>query len=68
MNAIGITPNKVCGASGRTGTVKRLDEGQAMQLREALVRLLTPVVAKEFQRLKNEANLPHLRLVAAQQD
>lgn len=68
MDAIGISPEKVACASARTGSVKRLTETQAVQLRHALDRLLTPVVAKEFQRLKKEANLPHVRLVATQQD
>ena len=68
MDAIGITPDKVCCASGRTGAVKRLDEAQAMQLREALDRLLTPVVDNEFKRLTNLGALPHLRLVATDQD
>ncbi|WP_244670959.1 hypothetical protein [Pseudomonas sp. RtIB026] len=68
MDAIGISHEKVACASARTGSVKRLTEAQAIQLRHALDRLLTPVVAKEFQRLKKEANLPHLRLVAAEQD
>lgn len=68
MDVIGISPEKVACASARTGSVKRLTEAQAQQLRHALDRLLTPVVAKEFQRLKKEANLPHLHLVAAQQD
>lgn len=68
MDAIGIAPEKVACASARTGTVKRLTETQALQLRHALDRLLTPVVAKEFQRLKKEASLPHLSLVEAQQD
>jgi hypothetical protein len=65
MDAIGIAPEKVACASARTGSVKRLTDAQAQQLRHALDRLLTPIVAKEFQRLRKEANLPHLRLVAA---
>ena len=68
MDAIGITPDKVCCASGRTGAVKRLNEGQAMKLRDALDRLLTPVVANEFQRLEKLGNLPHLRLVVTDRD
>lgn len=67
MDAIGIAPEKVACASARTGTVKRLTEAQALQLRHALDRLLTPVVAKEFKRLQKEANMPHLRLVAVEQ-
>lgn len=68
MDTIGITPEKVACASARTGSVKRLTEAQAEQLRVALDRLLTPVVAQEFKRLTNLANLPHLRLVATDQD
>lgn len=68
MDAIGIDPEKVACASGRTGAVKRLDEAQALQLRDALDRLLTPVVANEFKRLKSLAGLPHLRLVGTDQD
>ncbi|MCX5507685.1 hypothetical protein [Pseudomonas sp. BJa3] len=68
MDTIGISPEEVACASAHTGSVKRLTEAQAIQLRHALDRLLTPVVAKEFQRLKKETNLPHLPLVAAEQD
>ncbi|MDU9391730.1 hypothetical protein [Pseudomonas sp. zfem002] len=68
LDAIGIAPEKVSCASARTGSVKRLTETQAVQLRVALDRLLTPVVANEFKRLKQEANLPHIRLVAGEHD
>lgn len=68
MDAIGITPERVCCASGRTGAVKLLNEGQAIQLRDALDRLLTPVVTNELQRLKKQGDLAHLRLVVTDRD
>lgn len=67
MDDIGISPDKVCCASGLTGSVKRLSEGQAVKLHDALARLLIPIVTKEFARLQNIAELPHLRLAATGQ-
>ena len=67
MDDLGINPDKVCCASGLTGSVKRLSEDQAVKLRDALERLLIPIVTKEFTRLQNMAELPHLRLAAAGQ-
>ncbi|CAI8913367.1 hypothetical protein [Pseudomonas serbica] len=63
MDDLGIHPDKVCCASGLTGSVKRLSRPQAVKLHNALERLLNPIVTKEFTRLQNMANLPHLRLV-----
>jgi hypothetical protein len=63
MDDIGILPGNVCCASGLTGSVKRLTHDQAVRLRDALDRLLIPIVTNEFNRLKNMGDLPHLRLV-----
>lgn len=67
MDDIGIHPDKVCCASGLTGAVKRLSEDQAVKLRDALDRVLIPIVTKEFTRLQAMEMLPHLRLAAAEQ-
>lgn len=67
MDDIGIHPDHVCCASGLTGSVKRLTEDQAVRLRDALDRLLIPIVTNEFNRLKNMGDLPHLRVVAPDQ-
>lgn len=63
MDDLGIQPDNVLCASGLTGTVKRLNEDQALKLHDALNRLLIPIVAKEFTRLQSASELPHLRLV-----
>ena len=68
MDDIGIHPDHVCCASGLTGSVKRLTEDQAGRLRDALDRLLTPIVTNEFNRLKKMGDLPHLRLVTPDQE
>lgn len=65
MDNLGIHPNNVCCASGLTGTVKKLTEDQAMRLRDALDRVLVPIVTNEFTRLQNANKLPHLRVVDA---
>lgn len=57
--------DNVCCASGQTGTVRKLNEDQAARLRDALNRVLIPIVTKEFTRLQNMSNLPHLRMVDA---
>lgn len=67
LDALGIHPDNVLCASGLTGTVKKLNEDQAVKLGDALNRVLIPIVTKEFTRLQNMAELPHLRLAAAGQ-
>lgn len=67
MDNLGIHPDNVCCASGQTGTVKKLNEDQAMRLHDALNRVLIPIVTKEFTRLQNMNNLPHLRMVKAEE-
>ncbi|WP_434654085.1 hypothetical protein J3P96_26100 [Pseudomonas sp. R3-56] len=63
MDDLDIQPDNVCCASGQTGTVKKLNEDQATRLRDALNRVLIPIVTKEFTRLQNMNSLPHLRMV-----
>lgn len=58
MDEIGIRPEKVSCASGRTGSVKRLAEEEAIRLRDALHRLLVPIVSNEFNRLKSLGEIP----------
>lgn len=53
LDGAGIPPEHVCCASARTGSVKRLTEDQAKKLRDALHRILLPVVKREHQRLQN---------------
>ena len=67
MDVLGIHPDNVLCASGLTGTVKKLNEDQAVRLRDALNRVLIPIVTKEFTRLQNMNNLPHLRIVDAEE-
>lgn len=67
MDDLGIHPDNVCCASGQTGTVKKLNEDQAVRLRDALNRVLIPIVTNEFTRLQNMNNLPHLRMIDAQE-
>lgn len=67
MDMIDIHPDKVCCASGFTGAVKRLSENQAVKLRDALERLLIPIVTNEFTRIQKMGELPHLRLMASGQ-
>jgi hypothetical protein len=62
MDDLGIHPDNVCCASGQTGTVKKLTEDQAAGLRDALNRVLIPIVTKEFERLQKMDALPHLHL------
>ena len=66
MDDLGIHPVNVLCASAVTGTVKKLTEDQAMKLRDALDRVLIPIVTKEFTRLQNMSDLPHLRMVDAE--
>lgn len=63
MDDLNIHPDNVCCASGQTGTVKKLNKDQATRLRDALNRVLIPIVTKEFTRLENMINLPHLRMI-----
>lgn len=67
MDDLGIHPNNVLCASGLTGTVKKLNEDQAVKLGDALNRVLIPIVTKEFARLQNMNALPHLRMVDAEE-
>jgi hypothetical protein len=67
MDNLGIHPNNMLCASALTGTVKKLNEDQAAKLRDALNRVLIPIVTKEFTRLQNISDLPHLRMVDAEQ-
>ncbi|MFJ2287980.1 hypothetical protein ACIOUF_16720 [Pseudomonas iridis] len=66
MDMLGILPANVLCASSVTGSVKKLTEEQATKLRDALERLLIPVVKNEFTRLQNLNELPHLRLAASE--
>ena len=66
MDDLGIHPDNVCCTSGQTGTVKKLNEDQALRLRDALNRVLIPIVTKEFTRLQNMSDLPHLRMADAE--
>lgn len=66
MDDLGVPPDNVLCASSMTGTVKKLSEVQAVKLRDALDRVLTPIVTKEFTRLQNMSDLPHLRMVEAE--
>lgn len=68
MDDLGIHPDSVCCASGQTGTVKKLNEDQAVRLCDALNRVLIPIVTKEFTRIQNMSNLPHLRMVHAEKE
>ena len=67
MDDLGIHPDNVLCASSVTGTVKKLSEDQAVKLRDALNRVLIPIVTKEFTRLQNMSELPHLRMVDAEE-
>jgi hypothetical protein len=67
MDDLGIDPDNVLCASSVTGTVKKLSEDQAVKLRDALNRVLIPIVTKEFTRLQNMSDLPHLRTVDAEE-
>lgn len=60
MDDLGIYPDNVLCASALTGTVKKLNEDQAVRLRDALNRVLIPFVTTEFTRLQNKHNLVHL--------
>lgn len=65
LDILCIDPEQVCCASGMSGAVKRLDQHQAETLHSALSQLLIPLVEAEFARLERNANLPHVRLAAA---
>jgi len=65
MDVIGIKPDQVSCASGFTGTVKRLDQLKAEQLRAVLHELLIPLVEAEHQRQERFEKLPHIRMEAA---
>lgn len=67
MDMLGIPPANVLCASSVTGSVKKLTEDQALKLRDALERLLIPVVKNEFTRLQKLNELPHLRLADSDQ-
>ncbi|RMP45695.1 hypothetical protein ALQ22_03424 [Pseudomonas savastanoi pv. retacarpa] len=61
LDMLRIAPERVCCASGVTGTVKRLDQKQAEALHSALSQLLIPMVEAEFARIARNADQPHLR-------
>lgn len=65
LDLLGIDPERVCCASGMTGTVKRLDRQKAEALHSALSQLLIPLVEAEYARLERNASLPHARLASA---
>lgn len=67
MSALDIPLKSIRCASGRTGTVVKLDEATARKLAKLLEDLLFPIVSREHKRLKREAKLPpHLRAEAHQ--
>lgn len=68
LDGIGIHPKNVSCASARTGTVKRLTEDQAVRFKDRLEHILIPVVAKEFERLKNLGDLPHMWLATGTEE
>ena len=58
LHALDISESHVSCASGRCGTVKKLDE----QIATKLAKVLEQAVTREHERLKKEADLPpHLR-------
>ncbi|KWS91579.1 hypothetical protein BVY11_25595 [Pseudomonas amygdali pv. morsprunorum] len=61
LDMLRIAPERVCCASGVTGTVKRLYQKQAEALHSALSQLLIPMVEAEFARIARNTDLPHLR-------
>jgi len=62
LHALDISDSQVSCASGRCGTVKKLDEQIATKLAKVLEGALHPPVIREHERLKKEASLPpHLR-------
>ncbi|VVQ30702.1 hypothetical protein [Pseudomonas fluorescens] len=67
LDDLGIHPDNVLCASALTGTVKKLNEDQAAKLRDALNRVLIPIVTNEFTRLQKMSDLPHLRMVGAEE-
>ncbi len=59
---MGISEKQVSCASGRAGTVNKLDEDTAIRLATILSDLLHPLVSNEHKRLAAQAKLPeHLR-------
>ncbi|HCR1595556.1 TPA: hypothetical protein ONA62_005652 [Pseudomonas aeruginosa] len=52
---LGVAEKNIRCASSTTGTVKRLDEGQANRLAEILTGLLHPIVKQSHKRLLNQA-------------
>jgi len=64
LDTLGVSARKICRPAARTGTVKKINEETALKLAELLKNLLHPVVTAEHRRLVNEANLPHLKLLA----
>jgi hypothetical protein len=67
MDVLGIPPANILCASSVTGSVKKLTEHQAVQLHDALERLLIPIVNNEFARLQKLNELPHLRFADSEQ-
>ncbi|HCF5956597.1 hypothetical protein [Pseudomonas aeruginosa] len=52
---LGVAEKNIRCASSTTGTVKKLDEGQANRLAEILTGLLHPIVKQSHKRLLNQA-------------
>ncbi|HIE0996124.1 TPA: hypothetical protein ACXJQH_005935 [Pseudomonas aeruginosa] len=53
--SLGVAEKNIRCASSTTGTVKKLDEGQANRLAEILTGLLHPIVKQSHKRLLNQA-------------
>ena len=59
---MGISEKQVSCASGRTGTVNKLDEESALKLAGIIKNLLHPLVTEESRRIAVQTSLPeHLR-------
>ena len=58
---LAIPEKNISCATPRTGTVRQLEHSLAIKLAKLLKDALHPVVAEKHRRLRNEANLPHVR-------
>lgn len=65
---LAIPSKQVSCASGRTGTVKKLNEETAKRLVELLEYLLHPIVKNHHKRLVNASNVPHVRFLPQRSD
>ncbi|MBG0848204.1 hypothetical protein H3222_23690 [Pseudomonas chengduensis] len=61
ITTLAIPEKSISCATPRTGTVRRLEHDLALKLAELLTGALHPVVEEKHRRLRNEANLPHIR-------